>query len=155
VADGALANGLIGEEWQAWFDGSALPNPGRIGIGYVLRDPVGRCHEGSYAPHTAGCNNEAELQALCALLTYALEQGVCRLQVYGDSHVAVQYVSGADSTQIARLQVWIEEARRLLSGFETVLLKWVPRHRNLRADSLSRHALGLPEKPAVVAVRKK
>jgi ribonuclease HI len=143
------------DEWQAWFDGSALPNPGRIGIGYVLRDPTGHCHEGSYAPHTAGCNNEAELQALCAVLACALEQGVRRLKVHGDSHVTVQYVTGADATQIARLQVWIGEAQRLLSGFETVLLQWVPRHRNLRADSLSRQALGLPEKLAMPTARKK
>ena len=32
--------------WLAWFDGSAHPNPGRIGIGGLLKSPdeIGRAH---------------------------------------------------------------------------------------------------------------
>ena len=33
--------------WQVWFDGSALPNPGKIGIGAVLIAPDGRSEEKS------------------------------------------------------------------------------------------------------------
>ena len=29
------------EHWQAWFDGSATPNPGQIAIGAVLKSPDG------------------------------------------------------------------------------------------------------------------
>ena len=45
--------------WQAWFDGSSHPNPGRLGIGGVLRSPAGETLEISrMAGH--GDSNEAE-----------------------------------------------------------------------------------------------
>lgn len=134
--------------WQAWFDGSALPNPGRMGVGLVLLAPDGSQCERAFVARESGCNNEAELNALCALLELAREKGVRHLQVYGDSDVAVKYVAGIGSTQIARLRVLIERSRTLLDGFETASLSWVPRHRNSIADALSRRALGLPPKPS-------
>jgi ribonuclease HI len=141
--------------WQAWFDGSALPNPGRMGIGFVLRAPDGACHERSFAAHEPGCNNEAELHALCALLEFAQAQGVRRLQVYGDSDVAVRYATGIDATEVARLHLLVMRTQALLDGFEHVGLNWVPRHRNGTADELSRKALGLAPKPAAWPGRKR
>lgn len=135
------------ECWQAWFDGSALPNPGRLGLGIVLRGPDGRELTQSLRPQAAGCNNEAELQALCAVLGLASSHGVRCLQVWGDSDVSVRYVNGSEQTLIPRLLPWIAAARDLLAGFEQVTLKWVPRHRNQQADALSRQALGLAVKP--------
>lgn len=140
--------------WQAWFDGSALPNPGRIGIGIVLMTPDGQRHEQSFVPRESGCNNEAELLALCAVLTLAHEAGARRLQVQGDSNIAVRYVNGQDKTAINRLLILIQRAQSLLLNFDEVTLSWVPRHRNQAADSLSRRALGLPDKPASARARR-
>lgn len=137
--------------WQAWFDGAALPNPGRLGLGLVLRAPDGREQTQVLKPQTHGCNNEAELQALCAVLQLAREAGARRVQAWGDSDVAVRYVNGSAQTSIARLLPWIHEAQALLAGFEYAALGWVPRHRNQEADALSRQALGLAAKPAVPA----
>ncbi len=136
--------------WQAWFDGSALPNPGKIGIGLVLIAPDGRCSEKSRLLNVSGCNNEAELQALCAALELAAAAGARRLVLHGDSDVALRYVRGPDSTQIARLQVLVAQARDWLPRFDEVQLLWIPRHRNREADRLSRQALGLPPGPAPV-----
>lgn len=135
------------EVWQGWFDGSALPNPGRIGIGIVLQAPDGSVCERSLLAGASGCNNEAELHALCALLEMARERGLRRLLVHGDSDVAVRYVSGAEVTGIERLGQLISRAQQLLGDFDEISLRWVPRHRNSAADGLSRRALGLPEKP--------
>lgn len=134
------------EVWQGWFDGSALPNPGRIGIGIVLQAPDGSVCERSLLAGTSGCNNEAELQALCALLEMACERGLRRLLVHGDSDVAVRYVNGVEVTGIERLQRLIGHAQQLLMAFDEINLRWVPRHRNSAADALSRRALGLPAK---------
>jgi ribonuclease HI len=141
--------------WQAWFDGSALPNPGRMGIGFVLQSPDGSVCERSFLARETGCNNEAELHALCALLQLAQEKGVRQLQVYGDSDVAVKYALGIDETGIQRLQVLVLRSQALLAGFDEVGLKWVPRHRNQVADALSRRALGLAAKPARVLTHKR
>lgn len=134
--------------WQAWFDGSALPNPGRMGIGLVLVSPDGEQSERTFVARESGCNNEAELNALCALLELAQEMGARRLQVYGDSDVAVKYVTGIGSTAIDRLRKLVERSRTLMDTFDAVSLNWVPRHRNTVADTLSRRALGLRPKPS-------
>lgn len=141
--------------WQAWFDGSALPNPGKIGIGAVVLAPDGRRFEKSAALGVHGCNNQAELHALCAALELAHNAGAQHLLVRGDSDVAIRYVNGPDSTEIAPLQALVAQARERLRHFEEVQLSWVPRHRNGEADRLCRQALGLPDKPATLARKSK
>ena len=152
MADGKVQ---VNQTWQAWFDGSALPNPGKMGIGLVLQAPDGSVCERSFIARESGCNNEAELCALCALLELARDKGVRQLQVYGDSDVAVKYVNGIGVTRIARLQALILRSQALLKGFDEVSLSWVPRHRNPDADKLSRSALGLAAKPPQGSGRKR
>ena len=91
------------------------------------------------------------MHALCLALGIAFEAGARRLLLHGDSDVAVRYVRGPESTQIARLVVLVEQARERIRGFEDVQLLWVPRHRNVDADRLSRQALGLPASPRKAA----
>lgn len=124
-----------------------MPNPGKIGIGVVLLAPDGRREEKSVLLHCSGCNNEAELHALCAALDMAATAGARRLVLRGDSDVALRYVRGPDSTQIVRLRLLVADARDRLRRFDEVQLLWIPRHRNGDADRLSRQALGLPPSP--------
>jgi len=135
-------------EWQAWFDGSALPNPGRIGLGAVLRGPGGQQLEYSGMAVDGGCNNEAELLALGKALEMARASGARHLVVRGDSDFAVRHLRGEAHTSIAHLHALIRQMQPLLAGFDSVRLEWIPRHRNPDADRLSRAALGLPDKPA-------
>ena len=135
-------------EWQIWFDGSAFPNPGRIGLGAVLRGPEGQRVDFSAMAVEGGCNNEAELLALGKALELAREAGARHLRVRGDSDFAVRHARGDAHTHVARLHSLVEHTRFLLEAFASVQLEWVPRHRNPDADRLSRAALGLPDKPA-------
>jgi ribonuclease HI len=128
-----------------------LPNPGKIGIGVLLLAPDGRREEKSVLLNISGCNNEAELHALCAALELAATAGARQLMLRGDSDVALRYVRGPDSTQIARLRLLVADARDRLRRFDEVQLMWIPRHRNGDADRLSRLALGLPPGPAGIA----
>jgi ribonuclease HI len=132
-----------------------LPNPGRIGIGVLLIAPDGRREEKSVLLNLSGCNNEAELHALCAALELAAAAGAQKLLLRGDSDVALRYVRGPDSTQIARLRLLVAAARDRLQRFDEVRLLWIPRHRNRDADRLSRQALGLPPDPVPVARRRR
>lgn len=139
---------VVEDFWQAWCDGSALPNPGKIGVGVVLMAPDGRCSEKSQLLNVSGCNNEAELHALCAALEMAAAAGARKLLLRGDSDVAIRCVRGPDSTQIARLSLLVGAVRDWLPRFDKVQIVWIPRHRNRDADRLSRQALGLPPSPA-------
>ncbi len=140
--------------WQAWFDGAALPNPGKIGVGVLVVSPAGERFEKSALAGCSGCSNEAELHALCSALELAHSAGAKRLVVRGDSDIALRYVAGPDSTGIVRLTALVARARDWLKRFDDVQLIWVPRHRNADADRFSRQALGLPHKPALAGKRK-
>ncbi len=132
-----------------------MPNPGKIGIGVLLIAPDGRREEKSVVLNCSGCNNEAELHALCAALDMAAAAGARKLLLHGDSDVALRYVRGPDSTQIVRLCQLVAAARDRLRRFEEVQLLWIPRHRNREADRLSRQALGLPPDRVPVAHRRR
>ncbi len=136
-------------EWHIWFDGSACPNPGRIGLGVLVVGPEGQRREYSGVAAQGGCNNEAELLALGKALEMARESGARHVLLQGDSDFVVRHVNGLDTTEVIRLREIILRTRDLMSGFSECRLAWIPRHRNRDADRLSRAALGLPDKPGL------
>ncbi len=154
--------------WQIWFDGCALPNPGRIGLGALLVSPQGKRIELSSPAGRSGCSNEAELIALCAALEHAGGLGARHICIRGDSddlalvdeqaelaRLVEIHLRGEQRTAIAPLLELVVRTEALLARFESVSLEWVPRHRNRDADRLSRAALGLPDKPAPVPGRRR
>lgn len=134
--------------WHAWFDGAASPNPGKLGLGVVLRAPDGTQTEFSTRGEGTGCSNEAELRAVCLALGHAHAAGARHLVLTGDSDFAVRHGAGVDHTAVPRLAALIDQVQGWMKRFEHIELRWVPRHRNQAADRLSRQALGLPHKPA-------
>ncbi|MDP3228709.1 MAG: ribonuclease HI family protein [Acidovorax sp.] len=139
--------------WVVYCDGSAVPNPGRMGLGAVLVSPDGVTqHHISEATTFTGCNNEAELRALLAALQWLAQQVVAKsttVRVISDSSVLVAQLGPHAVAPIARLAPLFDEARSALQQFAHIDLQWVPRHRNGAADTLARAALGLAPKTAV------
>ena len=135
--------------WQAWFDGSARPNPGRCGIGAVLEGPDGQRIELS---QQAGYGNssEAEYRALIAVLQAAVQHGAADLAIHGDSQVVVDDVNGPALAAAPSLAQYRDQARALLARLPGATLRWVPRHKNTQADALSQQAFPLtaPEQAA-------
>jgi ribonuclease HI len=134
--------------WQAWFDGSAHPNPGRCGIGALLIAPDGRQFKISQDAGY-GDSSDAEYRALIALLQCALPMRPDLLMVYGDSQVVINDVQqevgdglAMHGTQLlpGRLPAYRREARALMRQLSEVRLVWVPRHKNAAADALSQAA---------------
>ncbi|MGV7207377.1 ribonuclease HI family protein [Oxalobacteraceae bacterium A2-2] len=127
--------------WSAWFDGSALPNPGRIGIGALLCGPHGQRIEISRAAGE-GSSSVAEYLALIAVLEAALPLGAPQLLVYGDSRVVIDDVNQPGPGGASGLQALRARALELMGKMEAVSLHWLPRHRNAAADALSQRARG-------------
>ena len=127
-------------QWRAWFDGSATPNPGRIGIGALLLGPGGERVEIS-RPAGHGSSGDAEYLALIALLEQAAELGVTELVAYGDSQVVVHDMLLAAGAGAKGLERHRATATALVAQLGNVALRWVPRHRNGAADALSQRAL--------------
>lgn len=126
--------------WHGWFDGSALPNPGRLGIGGVLRAPDGSIRHISRAAGI-GDGNAAEYLALIALLELAVSLQVARLILHGDSQVVIQDTSGQMPVRSPALAQSRAHAMRLMRQLASVELVWIPRARNKAADALARRGL--------------
>ncbi len=140
------ADNAPGNAWIIHCDGTSLPNPGRIGIGAVLIAPDGARHTLSYAIGIYGCNNEAEARALIAALREVRARGGASLRIHCDSSILIEQLGTASVPPVVRLAHVFEEARVLLAQFAQVELRWIPRHRNIEADTLARSALGLAAK---------
>lgn len=131
-------------QWTIWCDGSAVPNPGRMGVGAVLKAPDGRIFELSRALAIRGCNNEAEIHALLAALEMAAGLGVRRLLIHSDSDNLIRLTQTAGTGEALRLEPLLARARFKLSQFDDHELRWLSQQKNTQADGLARSALGLP-----------
>lgn len=141
--------------WFVYCDGSAVPNPGRIGLGAVFIEPDGTRHTLSQAANEDGCNNEAELRALLVTLQELKLRGADTLLIHCDNSIVVEQVGSSTAKPIARLAYLFDEARALLHSFDQATLVWIPRHRNSEADALARAALGITEKRVVKTSKKR
>ncbi|MBC7438228.1 MAG: ribonuclease HI family protein [Bdellovibrionales bacterium] len=140
--------------WLIHCDGSALPNPGRMGLSAVWTAPDGTPPPLSQVAPGYGCNNEAEVRALIAALQALKLQGADGLRVHCDNSVVVEQVGSSTAKPIVGLAALFDEARVLLDSFADARLVWIPGHRNGEADALARAALGILE-PRAVKVNKK
>ena len=128
--------------WHAWFDGSAHPNPGKIGIGGVLESPDGDIVKiSAVAGHGDSC--KAEYLALIAVLEAALSRSPApaRLVIHGDSQVVIEDVLLDETRSAPALSSYAVQARHLIAQLADVRLQWIPRARNAAADALSQHAI--------------
>jgi ribonuclease HI len=146
---------LNSEPWVIYCDGSAVPNPGRMGLGAVVTAPDGSRHPLSITAEGRGCNNEAELRALMAAMHYAGQRGATELVVHCDNSVVVQQLAGTATEPFLRLAPLFDEVRAALRSFASARLVWIPRHRNQEADALARAAVGLMPKKAAPTARRR
>ena len=138
-----------------YFDGSAQPNPGAGGAGWVLHLPGGGergedAEEGnvqmiqtlpanfSYEEPSRNdvTNNEAEYVGLLCGLSAALKARVRNLVVRGDSELVVKQCLGEYECRSEKLRPLHEAALLMLSCFNS-RLEAVPREQNTQADALA------------------
>lgn len=135
--------------WTVWCDGSAIPNPGRMGVGAVLVAPDGSRYALTQTLPGTGCNNEAELRAVTLALEALKARGAETVRVYSDNSIVVVQlgdVARPSAPPVARLDGLFDDARALAATFRRVEMVWIPRSRNAEADALARAALGVGPK---------
>ncbi len=121
------------------FDGSAKPNPGEMKIGGFIKSPT-NMNKTIFTfsfEKGPGTNNRAEYLALIQLIESAIERGIKRFNIYGDSNLAVMQVNRKwkANKDMAPLR---DQAIKLLKNFDHWSLSHVPRALNSEADSLTR-----------------
>ena len=126
------------QTWTVFIDGSALPNPGKLGIGGVAYAPDGCVDAFSLPLQRTGCNNEAEARAAIHAFEWLAAKQARPLWIHTDNSILAEQLSLAAPKRIERLSAVYEKARALALCFESVRVTWIPRHKNPVADALAR-----------------
>ena len=127
------------------FDGSITRNPdGEMYGGYVIYTEDDETSLASDSvviepsPQGARSNNIAEYGAMVAGLERAVEMGVKKLTVIGDSEIVIRQMNGNYRCKSKWLKYYRKKAIKLQKNFDKVAYKHVRRKHNKRADKLSR-----------------
>lgn len=122
-------------------DGGSRGNPGVAGSGTVVysssRDVL---REIAYVVGTAS-NNVAEYHGLLRGLEAATELGATEVDVYMDSKLVVEQMSGRWKIKHPDMKELALKAQQIARGFEQISYTWIPREKNKKADALSNVAM--------------
>ncbi len=88
-------------------------------------------------------NNEAEYEALMIGLKTAKKLGASHLQVFCDSQLVANQISGEYQAKDERMAVYLTIARSLLSKFDSIHVAQIGREHNSHADILAKLATAL------------
>jgi len=126
------------ELWMMYFDGSLLKTG--AGAGLLFISPLGIHMRYVIRIHFAASNNVAEYEAHVNGLKIAIELGVRRLDVRGDSQLVIDQVMKTSSCHDLKMEAYCKEVRRLEDKFHGFELVHVARRYNEAADELAKIA---------------
>ena len=121
-----------------YFDRSLMKTGAGAGLLFIL--PLGVHMRYVIRIHFATSNNVAEYEALVNGLKIAIELGVRRLDVRGDSQLVIDQVKKASNCHDPKMEAYCREVRRLEDKFHGLELVHVARRYNEAADELARIA---------------
>jgi ribonuclease HI len=125
--------------WTLYFDGSVMKT--RAGAGLLFISPLGEHMRYAVRLHLPASNNMAEYEALLRDLRIAIETGIKRLDVRGDSQLVIDQVMKNASCH-NKMETYCNTVRALEDKFYSIELNHVPRRYNKEADELAKIASG-------------
>jgi ribonuclease HI len=128
------------ECWTLYFDGSMMKTG--AGAGLLFMSPLGEHTRYAVRLHFPASNNMAEYEALLCGLKIAIEIGVKRLDVWGDSQLVIDQVMKNASCHDDKMEAYCKAVRALEDKFYGIELNHVPRLYNEEADELAKIASG-------------
>jgi probable phosphoglycerate mutase len=112
------------------------------GAGLLFISPLGEHMRYAVRLHFPVSNNMAEYEALLCGLRIAIEMGIKRLDVRGDSQLVIDQVIKNASCHDDKMEAHYKAARALEDKFYGIELNHVPRRHNEEADELAKIASG-------------
>jgi ribonuclease HI len=128
------------ECWTLFFDGSVMKTG--AGASLLFVSPLGEHMRYAVRLHFPASNNMAEYEALLCGLKIAIELGVKRLDVRGDSQLVIDQVMKNASCHDDKMEAYCKAVRALEDKFYGIELNHVPRRYNEEADELAKIAFG-------------
>jgi ribonuclease HI len=126
------------ECWTLYFDGSVMKI--RAGAGLLFVSPLGEHMRYAVRLYFPASNNMAEYEALLCGLKIAIEIGIKRLDVRGDSQLVIDQVMKNASCHDDKMEAYCKAVRALEDKFYGIELNHVPRRYNEEADELTKIA---------------
>jgi ribonuclease HI len=128
------------ECWTLYFDGSVMKTG--AGAGLLFVSPLGEHMRYAVCLHFPASNNMAEYEAILCGLKIAIELGVKRLDVRGESQLVIDQVMKNASCHDDKMEAYCKAVRALEDKFYGIKLNHVPRRYNEEADELAKIASG-------------
>jgi ribonuclease HI len=139
------------ECWTLYFDGSVMKTG--AGAGLLFVSPLGEHMRYAVRLHFPASNNMVEYEALLCGLKIAIEIGIKRLDVRGDSRLVIDQVMKNASCHYDKMEAYCKAVRALEDKFHGIELNHVPRRYNEEADELAKIASGRITVPPNVFAR--
>jgi ribonuclease HI len=128
------------ECWTLYFDGSVMKTG--AGAGLLFVSPLVEHMWYAVRLHFPASNNMDEYEALLCGLKIAIEIGVKRPDVQGDSQLVIDQVMKNTSSHDDKMEAYCKAVRTLEDKFYGIELNHVPRRYNEEADELAKIASG-------------
>jgi ribonuclease HI len=128
------------ECWTLYFDGSMMKTGAGAGLHFV--SPLKEHMRYAVHLHFPASNNMAEYETLLCGLKIAIETGLKRLDVRGDSQLVIDQVMKNASCHDDKMEAYCKAVRALKDKFYGIELNHVPRRYNEEADELTKIASG-------------
>jgi ribonuclease HI len=112
------------------------------GVGLLFISPLGEHMRYAVLLHFPASNNMVEYEALLCGLRIAIETGIKRLDVRGDSQLVIDQVMKNASCHDDKMEAYCNVVRALEDKFYGIKLNHVPRRYNEEADELAKIASG-------------
>jgi ribonuclease HI len=128
------------EYWTLYFNGSVMKTC--AGAGLLFVSPLGEHMRYAVRLHFPTSNNMAEYEALLCGLKIAIETGIKRLDVRGDSQLVIDQIMKNASCHDNKMEAYCKAVRALEDKFYGIELNHVPRRYNEEADELAKIASG-------------
>ena len=147
--------------WRMYFDGAA--NHSGYGIGVLLISPRGdhipRSVRLAIADRYLATNNIVENEACILGLETALELGIRKMEIFGDSNLVIRHIQGDLKTKDVKLRPYRAYLELLVGRFDDLSYTHLPRAHNQFVDALANLAfmIDIPEgvvvRPLLVETR--
>ncbi|KAK9911093.1 hypothetical protein M0R45_035016 [Rubus argutus] len=128
--------------WNLFVDGSS--NQQASGAGVILTEPGKTFLEYALRFDFKASNNMAEYEALVAGVQLALDSGADSLNIFSDSQLVVNQVTGEFQTKDLQMTAYLGYMQILLRMLKFYNISQIPREKNSKADALARLATADP-----------
>lgn len=131
----------IPDSFTLFFDGCCKGNPGRGGAGAVIyKNQIEIYSQSSFVGNNT-TNNGAEYSGLIMGLNKALELGIKKLHVKGDSMLAIKQMKGEFKVSSQSILPYYNNAKKIEKLIGHVTYEHIYREYNQRADQLANEGL--------------